>query len=313
MKSKTIKLFWYVIGISALLLFLLILVSSVIDIGQKLRDINLIVEYVFYGVVVILIFFGIINPIRIIISSPSLSIVTSTDQKSAKVYSVYKKMARNIVKHNDLQQDQISLLTNYKSYEELLFNLQTVFEQKVKSQLNNIIIRNAKIVMISTAICQSSRFDMISVFSINLKMIKELVVKCGFRPSMKNLSKLTLNVMSTALIAEGLENMSLEDVIPASAMNSLAEIPFIKPLIESVTQGMVNALMTVRIGMVTRKYLFRDGAVVTKEDIRRQALRESLKLFPLVVSDTITFFPKKIVRFFTKKDDNEPTLEKKPA
>ena len=126
---------------------------------------------------------------------------------------------------------------------------------------------------------------------------------------MKNLSKLTVNVFSTALIAEGLENMRLEDVLPNSTMQVLGEIPFIKPLLSSVLQGIANALMTIRIGCVCRRYLFSDGSVVTKEDIRKQALKEAVKLLPLVLADTITFFPKKIVKFFTsKKKDDEGDL-----
>ena len=180
-----------------------------------------------------------------------------------------------------------------------------------KLSLNKIIINQAKVVLISTAICQSARFDMITVFTINLQMIKQLVLKCGFRPSMRNLSKLTVNVFGTALIAEGLENMRLEDVLPASSLNVLGEIPLIKPLLSSVLQGIANALLTIRIGCVTRRYLFSDGAVVTKEDIRRQALKEAAKILPLVIADTITFFPKKIIRFFLskKKNDNEVILE----
>lgn len=305
MKSKTSKIFWYTIGSSILIFFLLILISSIIQVGERLRSINQWVEYGFYLISLILFFFGIVNPIRIIVSSPSLAIATSMDTPTHKVFAIYKKMASNIAKNNDLPDDQKQLLLNYKGYQELQYNLQIVFDKSVKNQLNGIIVKNAKVVMISTAICQSSRFDMISVFTINLKMIKELVQKCGFRPSMKNLSKLTVNVFGTALIAEGLENMKLEDVIPSSAMSAIGEIPFIRPLIESITQGIVNSLMTIRIGMVTRKYLFRDGAIITKEDIRRQALRESLKLMPLVLSDTLTFFPKKILRFFTKNPKEE--------
>lgn len=306
MEKKT-KYIWYSIAICSLILFFLILLSSVIDVGEKLRNISVVLEILFYVLVVAIVFLGIVNPIRIIVSSPSLKIATSLDQNDPKVYQIYKQVAKNIVKNNDLNEEQTKALTTYKSKEELLISLQIVFQDTVKKQLNGIIIKNAKVVMISTAICQSSRFDMLTVFTVNLQMVKQLVVKCGFRPSMKNLSKLTVNVFSTALIAEGLENMRLEDVLPNSTMQVLGEIPFIKPLISSVLQGIANALMTIRIGCVCRRYLFSDGSVVTKEDIRKQALKEAVKLLPLVLADTITFFPKKIVKFFTskKKDDEE--------
>ncbi len=308
MKKNKSRIIWYVIASGCLLLFLLIIISSVLNVGTKLREISNILEYVFYALVIIIFFFAIINPIIIILRSPSLAIATTLDPTDSRVVAIYKKVAKNIVKNNDLPEEQRILLTKYNSKNELLLNLQFVFEQSVKGELNKIILHDAKIVMISTAISQSARMDMISAFTVNLKMIKELVVKCGFRPSMKNLSKLTVNVFGTALIAEGLENLSLDDILPQNATNMLANVPFVKPLMESVIQGIANSLMTIRIGIITRKYLFADGAVVTKEEIRRQALKESMKMIPLVIAETITFFPKRVVRFFSKeKKDTNPS------
>lgn len=309
--NKKTKYIWYTLAICCLLLFALILLSSIIALGERLGRIHLAVEIIFYVLIAVLVFFGIINPIRIIVGSPDLAIVTSLEQNDPKVYQVYKKVASNIANNNNLPDDSLKLLTEYQTKEELLINLQYVFATDIKKDLNKIIINQAKVVLISTAICQSARFDMITVFTINLQMIKQLVLKCGFRPSMRNLSKLTVNVFGTALIAEGLENMRLEDVLPASSLNVLGEIPLIKPLLSSVLQGIANALLTIRIGCVTRRYLFSDGAVVTKEDIRRQALKEAAKILPLVIADTITFFPKKVIRFFSskKKNDSEVILE----
>lgn len=301
MKKSKSRIIWYVIASGCLLLFLLIIISSVLNVGTRLREISSILEYVFYALIVVIFFFAIVNPIIIILRSPSLAIATTLDPTDSRVVAIYKKVAKNIVKNNNLPEDQKLLLTKYNNKNELLLNLQFVFEQSVKGELNKIILHDAKIVMISTAISQSARMDMISAFTVNLKMIKELVVKCGFRPSMKNLSKLTVNVFGTALIAEGLENLSLDDILPQNATNMLANVPFVKPLMESVVQGIANSLMTIRIGIITRKYLFTDGAVVTKEEIRRQALKESMKMIPLVIAETITFFPKRVVRFFSKE------------
>lgn len=300
-KKDKRKYIYYVIAIGVLLLFLIILISSLLDIGEKLRNISVYLEYGFYGLVVLLFYLVILQPIIIILRSPSLSIATSLDQNNPKAVAIYKKVAKNIVKSNNLPEEEKLLLTQYKDKQELLFNLQYVFDKSVKDQLNRIIIQDAKTVMISTAICQSARFDMITVFVVNVKMIKELVVQCGFRPSMKNLSKLTINVFGTALIAEGLENLKLEDIMPKSSLDFLNNMPYLGAVLESVIQGAANALMTLRIGCVCRRYLFSDGAVVTKEDIRKQAYKETLKLLPMVVADTIAFFPKKIVKFFTNR------------
>ena len=311
-KSDKSRFFFYIIAIGCLILFLLILLSSVLELGERLRNISMYLEIGFYVLVVLLTYLLIIRPIYIIVRSPSLSIVTTMDKMDSRAVAIYKKVAKNIVKSNDLPEEQKLLLTNYKQNEELLINLNFVFEKSVKRQLNGIIIKNAKIVLISTAICQSARVDMATVFAVNLRMIKQLVVKCGFRPSMKNLSKLTINVFSTALIAEGLENLTLNDVLPKTAMNSIEDIPFLGKVLESVAQGAANALLTVRIGCVARRYLFSDGNVVTQEDIRRNAYKETLVLIPQVIAGTVAFFPKKIVKFFSKfikKDDTDFTPE----
>ncbi len=303
--SKKTKGFLYFIAIGCLTLFLMILVSSVIEIGERLRNIHFGVEIAFYLIAVLIFFFAIVNPIIIILKSPSLSIATTLDDDSYRKLQIYKAVANNIRKNNDLPIEEIKLLTNYENKNELVLNLQVVFDKSVKKQINEIILRNARIVMVSTAVCQSARFDMLTVFSVNLKMIKEIVVKCGYRPSMANLSKLTANVFGTALIAEGLESLSIDDVLPTSVSNSLGEIPFIKPVISSITQGIANSLLTIRIGIITRKYLFKDGYEITKESIRKEAFRESLKLIPLVIAETLTFFPKKMVKLFTRKPKEE--------
>lgn len=304
-KKDRTKVLWYTIAIGCLLVFTLILLSSILDIGERLRNVGEWLEYTFYILIALIIILVIIRPIVIIVKSPSLSIITSTDDRSPQAIQTYKRVAKTIAANNDLPEDQVLLLTAYKSPDELLFNISFVFENTIKKQLNSIIVKNAKTVMISTAICQSARFDMMTVFAVNLKMIKELVLKCGFRPSMRNLSKLTINVFTTALIAEGLENLTLDDVMPKSVMNALGEVPMLGKALDAISDGAANALLTIRIGCVTRRYLYSDGAVVTKEDIRRGAYKETLKIIPLVIGETISFFPKRIVKFFNKNKNND--------
>jgi len=57
--------FWILIGIGVSIVFLLIIVSSVISVGERLRSISQYLEYGFYGLSVILLWFLIINPLDI--------------------------------------------------------------------------------------------------------------------------------------------------------------------------------------------------------------------------------------------------------
>lgn len=297
------RFFWYAIGIGVSLLFFLILLSSVLSVGERLRRIHLYVEIGFYVMAFLLTYVLIINPVRVILFSPSFSLKTVLDEENKKNYGLYKKVARNIIASNALPKEEvIELEASLKNYEALKKNLGVVYQGSLKKEMNKIIMKNAKTVMISTAISQNGRLDMLTVMVVNIRMIKELVVVCGFRPSMSHLSKLTLNVFTTALIAEGLENMNLDEILPASTTNALAEIPLIKPLISSVVQGISNALLTIRIGIVTRKYLFADGKEVTKQQIRIEALKESLKMLPIVVKEALAVFPNRVINLFKKQD-----------
>lgn len=308
-KKRKFSPIFYCLGIGSIIIFILMLVSSLITVGDKLSKINKVGIYLeigFYIVCALLVYFLFINPIRIILFSPSLNIITTLDDTEKKKYNhLYKKVAKNIIKNNDLDEENKKLLTCYHNIDELKINLQVVFENSIKKSLNDVIIKNAKIVMISTAISQNEKVDMFTVYAVNLNLIKELVMKCGFRPTMRNISKLSVKVLSTALIAQGLESLSLDDILPNSAISSLSEIPFIKPVLSSVIQGATNALLTLRIGVVTRKYLFKDGEVVTNESIRKSAWKESAKLIPLLISDSFTFIPKKVINLFKNKNKSK--------
>lgn len=302
-KNKS-KYLWYTIGIGSTLIILLMILSSVLSIGDRLTIISEYLAYGFYALTGVLVFLLVLNPLRIIMFSPSLSIATTMDKNTLKAKRIYKKVAKNIVENNELSEVELQSLDEAKDFKELKLAINNCYDTTIKKKISKIIYNNAKTVMISTAICQNAKLDMYSVIAVNLKMIKEIVIVSGFRPSYKNLSKLSLNVLTTALVAEGLENLNLEDILPNSTMNTIGDIPLIRPVMSSIMQGAGNALLTLRIGFVCRKYLF--GSLgQTKSQIRAEAFKESVKMLPTLMKDVATFFPSKIVKLFGKKEKEE--------
>ena len=81
-------------------------------------------------------------------------------------------------------------------------------------------------------------------------------------------------------------------------------------ILDSVIDGAANALLTIRIGCVARRYLYSDGNVVTREEIRGNAYKEAVTIIPQVVGATLAFFPKKIVRFFSRKESDKSAKKK---
>lgn len=302
MKKDSSKSLWYLIGIGVLIVILMMITASVIQVGEQLKSIHEYAPYVFYGLVAILVYVLLIRPIVIILLSPSFSIDTTLDKNPKREYGVFKRVAKRLLEQEDLP-DSIkeNIKKSYSNPSALRDALQNAYIHHTKKKMNKIIREHAKTVMVSTAISQNGRLDFITVIVVNIKMIKELVLVCGFRPSFKNLAKLVINVFITALIAEGLENINIGDILPQSTMNMLGEIPLIKPIMSSVLEGVSNALLTLRIGIVTRKYLFDDSKELTKEKIRFGALIEAAQHLPIVIADGLFLFPKSVMNFFKPK------------
>lgn len=311
-RDKRKSTFWILIGVGCLIIIFLIIISSVLNIGGRLRSVSKYLEIAFYVLSVLLVYFLIINPIRIIAFAPTFSIVTTLDKNKRKNYKVYKKWAKAIVKYNDLPDKDLDLLEDgLKTKENLREALNTVLDSSIKKEINKIIIQNAKTVFISTAISQNGRLDMLTVLSVNLKMIKEIVQRAGFRPSYAKLGKLSLNVLGTSLIAENLEGLNFTDLFPTSTANYLAEIPLVKPLANSLVNGLSNGLLTLRVGIVARRYLFSETKP-SKAEIRRKSIKESVKMLPLLIGEVIAFFPQKIAKLFKKTvkgEQAEPEAE----
>lgn len=302
-KKDRKNMWWIMIGIGCLIILFLIILSSILNVGERLRKISVYVEIGFYVVAFLLVYLLIINPLRIIIFAPTYSIVTTLDKNSNKNYRTYKKLAKSIVRSNDLdEKDLVILEDGLKTKENLRQNLNQVLESSVKKSINKIILLNAKTVFISTAISQNGKLDMLTIITVNLKMIKEIVQRVGFRPSYAKLGKLSANVLATALISENLEGLNFTDVFPTSTANYLAELPLVKPIANSLLNGLSNALLTLRIGIVTRRYLFSDTKP-SKDEIRKKSIKESVKMLPQLVGEVISFFPKKIAKLFAKTEN----------
>ena len=93
-------------------------------------------------------------------------------------------------------------------------------------------------------------------------MSMQIVVKCGYHRSYAQLSKLIVKVFRNALIAYSLQSLNLEDVV-VNGINKLVKgaitaIPGLNEVAKSLTQGAANALLSLRIGIITRKYLYKE-------------------------------------------------------
>ncbi len=301
--KKFNKPFWIGLGIIALFFIILIILSSVLQLGERLNAIHPYVEYAFYGVSGILFIILFVRPIVLVLFSPTFSMdsLFNEEQNARKNYSMYKKVTKNLLQESYVSDTEKSALNAAINDPVLLKNaLSEIFDSTIKKEINKIIVSHAESVFISTAISQNGRLDAIAVLTINLKLIKELVMKCGFRPSYAALGRLSFNIMTSAIIAESLEDMKFSELFPQSSINALAEIPFLKTITGSLAQGSGNALLSLRVGIICRNYLFMNLKGLNKKEIKRMAFAEAMTLFPRVIGESIKKIPKRFSDIFGK-------------
>lgn len=301
--KKISKKFWIFLGIAAVFFLVMIIISAVLDLGEKLRNIHPYVEYAFYGVSIILFIILFIRPLFMIIFAPSFSLdeLFSEEENAKKNYSMYKKVAKNLMEEDIISDEEKQKITDsLDDVLELKKTLSNIFDETIKKELNKMIISHAETVFLSTAISQNGKLDAIAVITINLKLIKNLVLKCGFRPSYYSLGKLSVNVLSTAIIAESLEDMNFSELFPSTGVNALAEIPLLKTITGSFAQGVGNALLSLRVGIIARNYLFMNIKGLKKNEIRKLAFGEAVILLPRVLVESMKKLPPRFKGLFGK-------------
>lgn len=182
----------------------------------------------------------------------------------------------------------------------------------------------AKSVFMITALSQNSRFDTISVIYLNFKMIDDIICASGFRPSKQQLLRMYGNILATAIftyaVSEALENTGsfapfdfddgvhsdvehtgdvdlddadfdaqVSDSDGLSVYSVLRRLKIPGVIVSSAIDGTVNALMTLRIGYVTRTYLQQGPKSLSgfrnKRAVKRQAMKDAIVTMPSVVMD----------------------------
>lgn len=300
------KTFWIITGIGVMIAFLLIVISNAISVGERLTVISPYLAYAFYGLVGILLYVLVINPLRVIFVAPTFAVDALAPEE--KSFAVYKKASKNLRKLSYLsEEDKTRLDDANHDKAQLMATIKDLFNGAIKKEMDAIILRNGKTVMTTTAISQNGNLDMFAVILTNIRMVKELVQACGFRPSYANLAKLSVNVAVTAMIAEGLEDVNVNELMPSRFGEAVSDVPILRTATNSVFQGFSNGMLTVRIGIVTRRYLFQDNLIMTQRALRIASYKESFRLMPLLLKDGVMAVPKGLMsimmRPFKKHQD----------
>ena len=290
---------WIFLGIGALLALGLIIIANALSVGRELSRLGVWVEYTFYGLIGLFVFVFIIRPIYGILKAPAFKLPAFNDSEAKQ--NTYLKALKKLQKLDYLSDDdQLLIATTLKSKENVKEVTHQMYQGPMKKEMDKIILFHAKTIMTTTALSQNGSLDMLAVIATNLKMISKLVKATGYRPSYVNLGKLAMNVTVTAMIAEGLEDIDISEWMPSKIGETMTDIPILRGATNSMFQGLTNGLLALRIGIITRRFLFQDPLWMTPKELRIAAYKESFSLMPKLLVEGAFNVPKTFITLLGK-------------
>lgn len=281
--------------------FLLWVISIAFKTGNSLKNINVYLQYIYYVVVTLVIYALLVRPFVIVMFAPSFTLerinkkLEGKQKKRvvAKNYKNLRKLANRLMNKKLVDKDNIELLkkelkrkegTLVEKYTSLKDLIDSCINKNLKKDIRSIVVNASRDTLYLTSLSQNGFVDILVVVINNFRMLKKIVVRCGFRPSFMRLLKFYTNVSFSALVADGAQKMDVNNVF-GNALKGLA-----KPVVGSLLDGSVNAFFMLRTGFLARNYILEECDDADKKDaIRRSAFVDAASALPeLTIHSLIT-------------------------
>ena len=318
MKRNLLLIIGVFIGVLVILLL-----GNVITVGEKLGEIchTVYAEYAFYALVFILVLAFVIVPIIKVHTAPEFPALGMGDETSdlKKLNSFGRKLVSNCGYIEDAEQrakHQEALRAELKACAEDVEGLKAIIDREVVLRfdgskemniqgVNSKMKEWAKSVFMITAVSQNNLVDTTVVLVMNYRQIEDLVLATGFRPTRAQMFRVYVNILTTTLISyctsEVLSDLAGETTLTGAMAN--LKIPGV--ITESAIQGAVNALLTLRIGYVTKTFLMEGPDALAGRNRRREvsikAFKDAFVAIPGVLAGTVGTMGKGILGFFRSK------------
>ncbi|MCC8145224.1 MAG: hypothetical protein LIO93_02035 [Bacteroidales bacterium] len=286
------------------------------------------VAYVYLLALLFLIIYAVVIPFWRIFTAPPVPSLRLNDLPAAKedLYQYGLLLAKN----NDYIRSKEERKKHRKEFLKLLELSKDSAEELQKSLIKEIhkrtqlinykIKQQALSVFLITGFSQNGKFDFIANFLINFRLIHQVIRLSGFRPTYGQISRLYIEVILASFITDVSEEM-LDDIDFSSVFDKI-NLPVI--FVKSFIDGSMSAIMTLRIGYITKSYILHgtrelkkmQGNKKFRSKIRHEAIVSSLKAYPSLAKDAgskirkssfnfLGSYMKKLFFGFGKKDKEE--------
>lgn len=159
-----------------------------------------------------------------------------------------------------------------------------LMDEDDRNEAASMVRKSARKVFMLTSVSPNGAFDVFICLGMTISLINRLIEKRGKRPSLGQILKLYVAVVSSSVLIssadEVLGEMDFGELLGMSGVNITGTV------LKSAANGMINAFVTLRVGMTAQKYL-EEGSVYfneNKQAIRKEIRRRAVKCMPLIVA-----------------------------
>lgn len=241
------------------LLFVVILIfaGNIIVIGNQIKmATNDYCAYAFYIVIIGLLTYFIVRPTIKMMKTPK---VTEFKQITDDISDEDLQKIGERLKEADFNDDSFGRKFDYynssSSYKaKQIDNIKSEITRR-QNLIDNEVSNSAIKAGVLTAISQNSKIDTISVLIVNFKMISKLIRIAGFSPSNSQWLKIYWRILSSGVFAYALSETfdALTDNLGTDISEKL--LGLFGKVAKPISDGIINGLLTLRLGYVTKKYL----------------------------------------------------------
>lgn len=290
-KSNFVVLLLAVVGLAALAV-----AGSLLNIGESLARIHPVFEIAFYLLVAGLAGWLIVKPVVEVFRGRLERLDDFLDESAEPSKERQAALARWMLHQPTTEDEELARRLEYGLTfdKDMTPDLRSAIQRKEK-EVNAVIRDKSRIAFVAVTVSQNGPLDVFMLLFLNLALIRDIVRTLGVRPSIRDLIKLYAVVLVGAIITEQIDDIDLSEFLPA--IGSF--------FAKSLMQGVGAAFVTLRVGYLTRKYLFAGGRSSIRND-KPAARAEARRTLPQVILSSLSDLPKSIARRIERLMKKEP-------
>ena len=154
-----------------------------------------------------------------------------------------------------------------------------------------VINKTATSVFLTTAVSQNGKLDALTVFVTQSRMVWKIAHIYWQRPALQDIVRLYANVGGASLVASELEDLDLtrqiEPILSALLKSPGRSLPVVGHaahiLTDSLLEGSTNAFLTLRVGVIAKRYCGSLSPDIPVKELKRSAFLEASTLLRTLV------------------------------